>query len=1134
MTFETPIKKTLSELVRAILPNDIAIDEACLLKAYATFLRNEMKDGPRPSNCSLFLDIIQGDAYDKAKKIFLGYKVIDFILIINSMLIGSPYKIALLYEQRKIQFLDAERKYLRNEPLMALGLIYVIFSCKRILAELAEKTADRKNGNIYYSRYRDEAIRLNFPYVEEKTFKNIAEATCIIRQDQSSEFISEHIDSYLTGLIAVLANDYGYSRQEREDLITNIFDNNKEFLPSNRPFSFKRIEAEKTYINEIRDKLLGNQRNATPVEALAAHELAKKSEFRNLKEPGRTTNTNTRRPTNLPIELTQLHDIFASATLGHKTTSKILIIFPSLPFIMKWAENESVSMYKTCFVMPSKNVARLLTSTYSATSGFHSSPNPNLSFISYSEWLANSNPDKKQIMLFLEMNFMTWLNRTAKTETDKSDELNRFKKRLSLELDENATIYGLSLESYLTRQEYLLHHIATGNYYLNRNDKKGFHLTDIISIPRRGQDENTYRQHPQLLWRAERKHQAPCSVYMMQNGKATAQKINNAKFHMANKARLLTYEDLQTVQIDFREMFGNHISTLRKQIQHQSRTTTTSKQNPLPLPFTNEITLFYTISDQHYWKNSKKPAPKKKVNVFIKHNCRENQAEAIHTRGKGMNNVVSNSIISLYVDAYIAEQPELLQKYILALYPYYVTRPYKDREQRNVRKIIAGVYKKEFSSYTEMTLKTFLYINPDLDVYLKGYGYLRHLFRPLSDRFIRELSQEDFFNCIIKEDRLPDQKSIVSIIQAIYNLLNQAKADHLCEKNVIEDLVENDKEFNKALGLLRSALTKKHFSSKEFQALYATIEKVYSETKDPIYIGVMIKLFTGLASHSICALRWSDVKNIPECGFCQLHIIRQLSGDGKSILPLKSDDDIRCLPCSLLLTKFLLKNRPDKKTRGKPILPETSSSPDIKYDEEETIPRDKYLTTWKPGEEPCFPSKPSLLDRKTKEILDKVFPNQNLFTLSSDENDKGAEVDLAKYKGNIFRENLRYWATEVCACDDDEIAHLLGNAKVTTLGTSYRDFNNTFTQYLIHSKLARMDAAILFPKEKYECTYFEMNSKKKSTMKIPPSGRNPHVIEMEITSKSGKEPLISLECEHGNIQTKTIIKKMEEQDVQEE
>ena len=695
---------------------------------------------------------------------------------------------------------------------------------------------------------------------------------------------------------------------------------------------------------------------------------------------------------------------------------------------------------------------------------------------------------------------------------------------------EEATIYGISPEYSLRKTGTIINSFAS-------DAGRKFCISDIIAIPRKGQNEDVQQmaasQTKKLVWRASSSNTSNfTNLLFLQNGKEIASKIDQAGFYMKNNTRILAIENTKPIEFDLNNFMDSNL-TLRQYIRSLNRPTTAIKENAKPIHFSKEITFWYTIAEGPY----KTYRTKKKATVSVRHILLQQNTDIgvnnteNNIRGLGKHRTIKGTKVDLYPEASIVYDTEALHDFILWKYPYYIvnrtpTGATSRRNEKPVRKYISDAYKEEITG-SEITLKTFLYINEDIDVRIfppedaetlaetssKGKRkkkeakqilkpvYLHDILAPIGDKFVRELEYDDFTSCLEDSQLLSDSNGLyLKSIKAIRNMLNHAMANAFCDTNVITEATKDDQALTSAMNRLRAALVKKHFTAKEFKSLYKKILSKLDGT-NPEYLGVLIKLFTGLESHAICALEWSDFKKVTDYGFFQLHIYRQLPGNGIEPIPLESDSSIRCIPCSPLLGRILDEYAP---RRGA-----------AKQDGSSKQNEKRYILSWTKQSGAANPIKPPDLDKITRDLLNDEFGNkQTLFTLLSAEDGNGAEVDLSNYKGSIFRENIRYWTTMRCGFDIDEVAHILGNEKPTVLGRYYRDFNNDATQYMMYSKLARMDALLEYYNKPYAgLKSLDIPSGRTSDYEIKAESQTP--LQLEISVNSEKPETITLSCHHG-------------------
>jgi hypothetical protein len=103
---------------------------------------------------------------------------------------------------------------------------------------------------------------------------------------------------------------------------------------------------------------------------------------------------------------------------------------------------------------------------------------------------------------------------------------------------------------------------------------------------------------------------------------------------------------------------------------------------------------------------------------------------------------------------------------------------------------------------------------------------------------------------------------------------------------------------------------------------------------------------------------------------------------------------------------------------------------------------------------------PQNLNALVKEVISSVGIDPRIVTLP-DLDGGFRETDLNKYHGDFLRENFRYWASQACKLNADELDYLLRRKASTTLGRYYCDFLNEASQLIIQTKLNRWEATLI-------------------------------------------------------------------------
>ncbi len=277
-----------------------------------------------------------------------------------------------------------------------------------------------------------------------------------------------------------------------------------------------------------------------------------------------------------------------------------------------------------------------------------------------------------------------------------------------------------------------------------------------------------------------------------------------------------------------------------------------------------------------------------------------------------------------------------------------------------------------------------------------------------------------------------------------------------CENNVLNEVVDSVNRGRDLFAEVRDALTKKSFTLTEMKKLYDALQnKIVNEDK-PEYIGVLIRLLTGLESNIVCGLKWDDLVFMRSFDFYQLWIRRQVTNDGSTYVGFTHKEDYRRFPCPPILVNYLNAHKkrikheyPAVSQRDFSNLPIVSTREKLEY------PETRYSVF-----------SPRKLERISKEIVGYA-EIQNNVIMVPDSKLGTKETNLAHYQGDIFRSNFRFYALEIAKMTDGELMYLLGNKPNTTFCRYYCDFLNDAAQLTMFVKLKKWDALFTAPQQCY-------------------------------------------------------------------
>lgn len=257
--------------------------------------------------------------------------------------------------------------------------------------------------------------------------------------------------------------------------------------------------------------------------------------------------------------------------------------------------------------------------------------------------------------------------------------------------------------------------------------------------------------------------------------------------------------------------------------------------------------------------------------LIIRHIRKQEQGAGRAGRGKGKSTVIKGSEVDYYLYPYEAYDEDYIKKYILERYPTMLFFKNKSNQERNcpsraIRQLISAAYKEELAGQ-DISVKTALYINEDLDVKIKGASpgrrnvKLYDILEPIHDAPCSSITRNEIIDAIDKTVPERTEACFIEIMHAVYNLFSAVVGEEAFNTSDLKAFFDDEDAFTKELTKLRKALGKKHLSLEEFHKLYEEI--VSRLDKHPIYYGVLIRLFTGLESHIVASLCWKDYKHDP-------------------------------------------------------------------------------------------------------------------------------------------------------------------------------------------------------------------------------------------------------------------------------
>ena len=390
--------------------------------------------------------------------------------------------------------------------------------------------------------------------------------------------------------------------------------------------------------------------------------------------------------------------------------------------------------------------------------------------------------------------------------------------------------------------------------------------------------------------------------------------------------------------------------------------------------------------------------------------------------------------------------PKSLEDWLKHIYPYSIIKRKQDKENNSPRSASAEILQKSFKN-KPISFKTIMFIYPEIDSLIKNY-----------ETIYSYLAETDFFE--IRVDLL-ENEYITDVInylfdpynnatyyeeaqKFIFELLEFAKQKGHLNKNTYADVYKNMNTDKKAFRQVSDALLKRYLTSDEASKVYKYIIKSIQTKRDDVYLGVLIKLLTGLDTTIVCALKWKDFQEVvvdEKTSFFQLVVRRKVNFDGYGFSPLSKKNDYRIIPCSDELSHYLVNKREE--------VMKANNLDDIKeIDELSILHSDNSINAYSHG------LSPEKLNKAARSILSKVCNYLDDKYIHTQRGRK--KINFSRYKGDIFRSNYRHHSISNCGFSEGEVDYLLGNKPSSTFSLNYCDYENDCSQVLLLLKQNRL------------------------------------------------------------------------------
>lgn len=1057
--FSTDLNRILSAHLAKVLPDKAVIDDLTLLRAYVTFLIQ--KAGGEDTEFSLsFLD--NNDELLEVAKIFLSIDVLDFFRYATPSMVADIDRFTLFCNE------TTNESPLSKLPVdLIINLLLVKKNKKVFFTTIASEKKYPDAIREYQSLMSTSGLE-GVVQIPSDCLRAFIESIFFIPLDSVEKRIKYYNSSPKAigpqKIAEILKDDLRLSREEQLKACSLFYEKDKEpfqsrlqDLISNSPFSMNSSNA----CNDLSTGLL----MVPPLDVLCALYIGKKRKVYDRADGNEKYALRDETYNDLLLENSIVFNLFSSSIFPKlNEDSQYIVFFPSPFFIRKWHEMKRLVGCKVTFVMKEESSVMLLNKHFS---------DPNRCVI------------KRTDVDFFFTDYRSWLNQNdcphydkvliISTETPKTWQSESRNKLCSL--DGKPEFFVLSSDSDLSDT-------ASMPYFFLNNSE--YAVEDMLLFSK-GIEGSIPRM--KNFWKArfggdQTKTEYLNTIHIRRN----THKSRNMNLEREARCDYLLFDDSDSKHTNLHLFYDSKVS-LRQFLFKEENPKDKAKQRSVHhFDFTPEIRFWYSQST-----NKKKPWLVRLVTYV----CEPVSEEKIQAGGRPRGKRI---LESAKVNMEVAQ--DSVESYLNEQYPYQqVFQRQGNGEKRSIRSVIGEAFQKVLEKQ-RICLKSLVYIYPELDgKYLQSdYAILREIsYSCLGSQSLESLTEDDFYSFL----ELNYHDNAIRCLSILSVALDFAKEREHCSENVLEKALSNSSKSDRAFASLRSALTKKTLTEGEMDRFLDLLLKRIQ--RSPKWLGVLVKLLTGLESNIVCGLRWMDFVKVESYGFYQLHVYSQLSNDGKTAKGFDSDDDYRCIPCSEILATAIV----DRK---------------IRLEMFGIVAKDEFIV--KESDSPRElkrPLAPRELDVLTKDLISMLgIPD---VAVSIPDLDGGfKDTNLSKYQGDLLRENFRYWALTKAKLLDDEIQYLLGNRRSTTFGIFYCDYLCDASQYLLYSKLRRMDAILLYPsedlflKKDYEITDSDSHEYRCES-------KYPIQLDMSVIPADSEAVKITITATHGLIVAKEGCKR---------
>lgn len=344
-----------------------------------------------------------------------------------------------------------------------------------------------------------------------------------------------------------------------------------------------------------------------------------------------------------------------------------------------------------------------------------------------------------------------------------------------------------------------------------------------------------------------------------------------------------------------------------------------------------------------------------------------------------------------------------------------------------------------------ISLKLLWYLYPEISETMnKGdYEIFSRLARSELGAFNLGTAKAEDYDQYIRADKESGEESTGQQLMALSHGLNFALEYGHCYQNVLLELADTRVgEERDRLPEIRKALAKKSFTQLEMRKIYEFAVNQIEQEGAMEYLGVLIRLMTGLEANIVSGFCWDDIQSVSDYGFEQLSVCRQVVNNGSDYDGFRKEYSYRAIPCPSKLSRHI-------DTQRKLVLKKT---PGLTKEQREMLPVVTTSANLANSEHRYQLFSPIDLEKISKLAIQAAGIPDQIIQVPSKK--KGViETNLSHYQGDIFRSNFRFYGLQLARLEEGELDYIIGNKPDTTFESYYLDYTNQAVQYAIWMKL---------------------------------------------------------------------------------